>query len=422
MKKDDATLSFDAKTLALPVYQPTLGADVIDVRNLGSETGAYTYDPGYLSTASCESKITFINGGKGVLLYRGYPIEQLAEQMDFLAVCYLLIHGELPDEKEKAAFVSRIQQHTFVDSNIECIFKGFSEDAHPMSMLISTVGALAGQYHAEINIKSSDDRLQLIEMMIAKIPLLVAMCYRHSQGQCFIKPDPSLDYTANFVRCLFGDKDPIDPLFANALDKIFILHADHEQNASTSTVRLAGSTGTDGLAAVVAGIAALWGPAHGGANEATLNMLRTIGDVANIEEYVAKAKNKEDPFRLMGFGHRVYKNHDPRATIMRETCHGILEATDRHNDPTFKVALALEKIAREDPYFIDRKLYPNVDFYSGITLDALNIPSNLFTNIFALARTVGWMAHWHEMLSDPTHKIGRPRQLYSGSAKRDVQR
>lgn len=416
----NATLTYDNQQVELPVHTPTLGNDVIDVRSL-SKAKAYTFDPGYLSTASCESKITFINGEKGILLYRGYPIEQLAEKCNFTQVCHLLLHGNVANAAEQKSFDDRLNAHAHIDKRIENVFQAFDKKAHPMAMLASAVSALAGQYHSSLNIHDAADRLTLAEMIIAKIPVLVAMCYRHAQGKPYLTSQPELGYANNFLHLLFGDEQAINPVFATALDKIFTLHADHEQNASTSTVRLAGSTGTDGFAAVTAGITALWGPAHGGANEACLKMLNEIGDVAHIEKYIAKAKDKDDPFRLMGFGHRVYKNYDPRATIMRETCHAILNELGKHDDPIFKVALSLEKIALEDPYFVERKLYPNVDFYSGVTLNALGFPANIFTNLFALARTVGWVAHWHEMLSDPTHKIGRPRQLYTGSVQRDLE-
>ncbi len=420
MSENKAKLNFDSKAIDLPIYQPSLGQQVIDVSSLGAE-GAFTFDPGFMATASCESKITFINGGEGILLYRGYPIEQLAKHSDFLEVCYLLLHGELPSKTERESFNQRIAEDMSVDPIIINLFKGFSQDAHPMAILTAILAGLSGLYHDQINNASTEDRIDVAIKFIAKMPTIAAMCHRHARGENFLAPRNDLNYAENFMYMLHGNEgeefEP-NPVLCQAMDTIFTLHADHEQNASTSTVRLAGSTGTDPFAAMAAGAAALWGPAHGGANEAALNMLRKIEHIERIPEFIEKAKDKNDPFRLMGFGHRVYKNFDPRANVMREICHSVLEEIGAHDDETFKVAMELEKIAREDQYFIDRKLYPNVDFYSGITQSALGIPSTLFTVIFALGRSVGWASHWHEMLSAP-FKIGRPRQLYTGSTSRD---
>jgi len=419
MANKNASLSFDKKTVDLPIYQPTLGKQVIDVTQLGAN-GAYTFDPGFKATAACKSDITFIDGEKGELLYRGYPIDQLAENASFIEVCYLLLHGELPNQSQLDAFETNIKDNIDVDPIIENIFKGFKKDAEPMAMMIALTGGLAGLYHDEVDITKAEDRIDVAIKLIAKIPTLTAMCKRHNAGEKFIKPRKDLTYAENFLHMLSSksDKDEPNKVIAHALDTIFILHADHEQNASTSTVRLAGSTGTDAYAAFSAGIAALWGPAHGGANEAALKMLEKIEHPSHIDEFVAKAKDKKDPFRLMGFGHRVYKNYDPRAKVMQKICHDILAETGVGDSELFKTAVELEKIALEDPYFIDRKLYPNVDFYSGITQSAIGIPSNLFTVIFTLGRTPGWMSHWHEMLSNP-YNIGRPRQLYTGAARRD---
>lgn len=407
--------------ISLPIEEGTRGQPVINIQQLGKQ-GYFTYDPGFLSTASCESTITYIDGGAGVLLHRGYPIEQLAEHSDYLEVSYLLLNGELPSAEQKADFVNKVTHRTMVHEQIPRFYSGFRRDAHPMAVMVGVVGALSAFYHDELDITNADHRLMAAIRLIAKMPTLAAMCYKYSIGQPFMYPQNNLGYAANFMHMMFNtpceQKEP-NPVLAKALDTIFILHADHEQNASTSTVRLAGSTGANPYACIAAGIGALWGPAHGGANEACLNMLRQIGHVDNISEYIARAKDRDDPFRLMGFGHRVYKNYDPRAKIMRETCHKVLEEVGAHDDPVFKVALKLEKIALEDDYFVERNLYPNVDFYSGITLSALGIPSNMFTVIFALARTVGWIAQWHEMLSDPNNRLGRPRQLYTGYDKRD---
>ncbi len=400
----------------LPIYTPTLGKQVIDISTLGNQ-GAFTFDPGFMSTASCESKITYINGEKGVLLHRGYPINQLAEKKHFLDVAYALVYGDLPDAKQKEAFEAKVKANATVDESILSLLNTLPKNAHPMGMLISLVGALSAIHNLNYDANNPAHREKACIELIAKIPTLSAMCYRHSIGETIIQPDTSLSYAENFLYMVFGKK-PHQTL-AHALDVIFTLHADHEQNASTSTVRLAGSTGTDPYAAVAAGIAALWGPAHGGANEACLNMLKQIGDIAKIPEYLEKAKDKNDPFRLMGFGHRVYKNYDPRATVMRKICHDVLDAVGAHDNPLFKLAMELERIALEDNYFVERKLYPNIDFYSGITLSAVGIPTTMFTVIFALARTSGWMAQWFEMTSSSS-KIGRPRQLYMGEKERNV--
>ncbi len=407
----------------LPIMEGTMGPSVIDIRTLYANTGCFTYDPGFTSTASCSSKITFIDGDAGILLYRGYPIEQLAEKCDFLEVCYLLLKGELPNGAQMKDFVTTVSQHVMVHEQLTRFYSGFRRDAHPMAVLVGVVGALSAFYHDVIDINSPEDRYISAIRLIAKMPNIVAMCHKYSTGMPFIYPKRKLGYAENFMRMMMGD--PCDEYIANpvlirALDRILILHADHEQNASTSTVRLAGSSGANPYACVAAGIACLWGAAHGGANEAVLNMLEEIGDVSNIPEYVKKAKDKNDPFRLMGFGHRVYKNYDPRAKLMRQTCHEVLDELNLNDDRLFKLAMELERIALEDEYFVERKLYPNVDFYSGIVLRALGIPTEMFTAIFALARSVGWIAQWDEMISDPEQKIGRPRQLYRGVAKRDV--
>jgi citrate synthase len=423
-----AKLSFSDGTpdIDLPIYQGTVGPDVIDIRKLYGQTGKFTYDPGFLSTASCSSKITFIDGDKGELLYRGYPIQDLAGNCDFLEVCYLLLNGHLPNEKENAEFQDIIMHHTMVHEQMQFFLRGFRRDAHPMAVLTGLVGAMAAFYHNEIDY--SDPKARVIAQMrlIAKMPTLVAMSYKYSVGQPFIYPDNSLSYTANFMRMMFAtpcEPYKVNPVLVRALDRIFILHADHEQNASTSTVRLCGSSGTNPFAAISAGIACLWGPAHGGANEACLQMLTEIqanGGVEKVGEFIAQVKDKNSNVRLMGFGHRVYKNFDPRAKLMRETCYEVLNELGLENDPLFKLAMTLEKIALEDEYFVSRKLYPNVDFYSGIVQRALGIPTDMFTCIFALARTVGWIAQWEEMITDSEYKIGRPRQLYVGETARKV--
>ena len=408
-----------AAPLELPILKGTIGPDVIDVRSLSS-SGRFTFDPGFMSTASCESQITYIDGDKGVLLHRGYPIEQLAENSDYLETCYLLLNGELPTAAEKEAFVSLIKNHTMVHEQLKNFFNGFRRDAHPIAIMCGVVGALSAFYHDSLDIKDPHHREVSAIRLIAKMPTIAAMAYKYSTGQPIMYPRNDLSYAENFLHMMFNtpcEIKPISPVLAKAMDKIFILHADHEQNASTSTVRLAGSSGANPFACIAAGIAALWGPAHGGANEAVLSMLDEIGDVSNIEKFIAKAKDKDDPFKLMGFGHRVYKNFDPRATVMKATCDEVL-AELGINDPKLELAMRLDEIARNDPYFIERNLYPNVDFYSGIILKAIGIPTSMFTVIFALSRTVGWISHWKEMLSHP-YKIGRPRQLYTGKDKRD---
>jgi len=422
MAEKKAQLSVDGidETIELPIYEGTVGPDVIDVRSLVSN-GVFTYDPGFMSTASCESKITYIDGGKGILLYRGYPIEQLAEKSDFMECCYLLLNGELPSTEEKAAFIDDIKHHTMVHEQIRNLFISFPRHAHPMSVMIGAVGALSAFYHNDLIIDDAEHRQAAAVRLIAKIPTLAAMCYKYSIGQPFMYPRNDLSFSENFLYMMFGtpcEEYIPSPTIADAMDKIFLLHADHEQNASTSTVRLAGSTGANPYACISSGITALWGPAHGGANEAVLDMLNEIGDVKNIPDYIKRVKDKNDPVKLMGFGHRVYKNFDPRAHVLRDAAKEVLEELGHENDPLLKIAKELERIALEDDYFIQRNLYPNVDFYSGIILKAIGIPTNLFTVIFATGRTPGWVAHWHEMISNP-FKIGRPRQLYTGSTFRD---
>lgn len=416
-----ATLAIPGKdAIDLPIYSGTIGPDVVDVGALTGQ-GMFTYDPGFVSTAACESKITYIDGGKGVLLHGGYPIEQLANESDFLETCWLLWHGELPTADEKKDFVEKITMHTMVHDQMNSFFQGFRRDAHPMAILCGVVGALSAFYHDSLNINNEKHRNISAIRLIAKMPTLAAMAYKFSIGQPFIYPRNDLSYAENFLNMMFGtpcDDYKVSPTLAKAMDKIFILHADHEQNASTSTVRLAGSTGTNPFAAIAAGISALWGPSHGGANEAVLDMLNEIGDESRIDEYVAKAKDKNDPFRLMGFGHRVYKNFDPRAKVMKQTADEVLGELGLDNDPLLKIAKRLEQIALEDDYFISKKLYPNVDFYSGIILKAMGIPTSMFTVIFALGRTPGWIAHWNEMIVDKS-RIGRPRQLYTGPTQRD---
>jgi citrate synthase len=420
-----ATLSFSdgSPSLDLPIYRGTVGPDVIDIRKLYASTGKFTYDPGFMSTAACNSSITYIDGDKGELLYRGFPIEQLAVNCDFLETCYLLLNGELPNVAQKAAFVGTVTQHTMVHEQMQFFFRGFRRDAHPMSVLVGTVGALASFYHDSLDITDPHHREVSAIRLIAKMPTLVAMAYKYSIGQPFVYPRNDLSYSANFMRMMFSnpcEEYKINDVLVRALDRILILHADHEQNASTSTVRLSGSSGANPFACIAAGIACLWGPAHGGANEAALNMLKEIGTVDKIPEFVKQVKDKNSGIKLMGFGHRVYKNYDPRAKLMRETCYEVLNELGLENDPLFKLAMALEKVALEDEYFVSRKLYPNVDFYSGIVQSALGIPVSLFTGIFAMARTIGWIAQWNEMISDPEQKIGRPRQLFVGSTTRDV--
>jgi citrate synthase len=402
---------------------PTHGNDCIDIRTLGAKTGLFTYDSGYLSTASCRSTVTFIDGDKGELLYRGYPIEQLAEQCNFLEVAYLLWHGELPDASQKAKFELNIKEHTMVHEQLVKFYQGFRRDAHPMAVLVGVVGALSAFYHEAEDFSDLEHQNISFNRIIAKLPTIVAMAYKYHRGEPFMYPRNDLDYTANFMHMMFAtpcEKYVPNPVLVHALDTIFTLHADHEQNASTSTVRLSGSSGANPYACISAGIACLWGPAHGGANEACLQMLEEIHDVSRVGKYITRAKDKNDDFKLMGFGHRVYKNFDPRAKLMRQVCSDVLSELGLQNDRLFKLAMELEKIALEDEYFIEKKLYPNVDFYSGIVQKALGIPTSMFTCIFALARTVGWMTQWEEMINDPEYKIGRPRQLYIGAARRDV--
>ncbi len=418
-----ATLTVDGKTYEFPVMVGVHGNDVIDIRTLGAKTGMFTYDTGYLSTASCQSKITYIDGDKGELLYRGYPIEQLAETCSFLEVAYLLKNGELPNPTQKTGFEAIIKTHTMVHEQLVRFYQGFRRDAHPMAVMVGIVGALSAFYHDAADFSDAAHRSISFNRMVAKLPTIAAMAYKYNVGQPFMYPRNDLDYTANFLHMMFGTPAEAykpNPVLVRALDIIFTLHADHEQNASTSTVRLAGSSGANPFACISAGIACLWGPAHGGANEACLQMLEEIGDVSRVGEYIKRAKDKNDSFKLMGFGHRVYKNFDPRAKLMGKVCADVLGELGLENDRLFKLAKELEKIALEDDYFIEKKLYPNVDFYSGIVQKALGIPTSMFTCIFALARTVGWMTQWEEMLTDPEYKIGRPRQLYIGAARRDV--
>jgi citrate synthase len=405
----------------LPVLSGSVGPDVIDIRKLYGQTGMFTYDPGYGATGSCESGLTYIDGEKGVLLHRGYPIEQLAEQADFLEVAYLLLNGELPNQEEKTEFDDAITHHTMVHEQLSNFYRGFRRDAHPMAILCGVTGALSAFYHDSTDISDPAQRQIASRRLIAKMPTLAAMAFKYSMGQPFNYPRNNLNYAENFLQMCFAvpaEDYVVDPVLAKAMDKILILHADHEQNASTSTVRLAGSSGANPFACIAAGIASLWGPAHGGANEAVLNMLNEIGDKSRLAEYVERARSKDDPFRLFGFGHRVYKNFDPRAKVMRETCHEVLNKLGI-NDPLLELAMELEELALRDPYFVDKKLYPNVDFYSGIILKALGFPTSMFTVLFAVARTVGWISQWNEMIEDPTQRIGRPRQLYTGPAARD---
>ena len=424
-----ATLSFSngAPSVELPVYQGSIGPDVVDIRKLYGQSGMFTYDPGFLSTAACQSAITYIDGDKGELLYRGYPIEQLAVNCDFLETCHLLLYGNLPNEAQKKDFTSRVTNHTMVNEQMQFFLRGFRRDAHPMAVLTGLVGGLSAFYHDSTDINNPQHREVAAIRLIAKMPTLVAMAYKYGKGEPYMYPRNDLSYAGNFLRMMFGtpcEDYVVNPVLERALDRIFILHADHEQNASTSTVRLCGSSGTNPFAAIAAGVACLWGPAHGGANEACLNMLEDIqrqGGVSKVGEFMEKVKDKNSGVKLMGFGHRVYKNYDPRAKLMQETCNEVLKELGLENDPLFKLAKELEKIALEDDYFVSRKLYPNVDFYSGIVQRAMGIPVNLFTGIFALARTVGWIAQLNEMISDPEYKIGRPRQLFTGSERRDVQ-
>lgn len=419
MADNKAILKVGDDEVELPILSGTAGHDVIDVRALG-KIGKFTFDPGFMATGSCESEITFIDGEKGVLLHRGYSIEDLARSADYLEVVYMLLNGEAPNKAEYDEFKSLITRHTMVHDSVNDFFRGFRRDAHPMAMLCGTVGAMSSFYHDDLDISDANQRLRSAVRLVAKMPTLVAMCYKFNVGQPFVHPRNDLTYAENFLNMMFSvpaEDYKISPAVSRAVDRIFTLHADHEQNASTSTVRLAGSSGANPYACIAAGVASLWGPAHGGANEACLNMLEEIGSVDRIPEFIEKAKDKNDPFRLMGFGHRVYKNYDPRATVMRESCHEVLQELNVQ-DPLLDVAMELERIALEDPYFKEKKLFPNVDFYSGIVLKAIGIPTNMFTCIFALARTVGWVSHWHEMLSQPGQKIGRPRQLYTGKTQR----
>ncbi len=422
MSDKKASLSIDGldEAIDLPVYSGSIGPDVVDVGGLTAK-GMFTYDPGFVSTAACESQITYIDGGKGTLLHRGYPIDQLAEHSDYLETCYLLLYGELPNAEQKANFENTVRYHTMVHDQLTYFFRGFRRDAHPMAILCGVVGALSAFYHDSTDISDEKHREVAAFRLIAKMPTLAAMSYKYSIGQPFMYPDNNLSYGENFLHMMFGtpcEPSNVNPVLAKAMDRIFLLHADHEQNASTSTVRLAGSSGANPFACIAAGIAALWGPSHGGANEAVLNMLQEIGDPERIDEFVARAKDKDDPFRLMGFGHRVYKNFDPRATVLKESCDEVLAELGIENDPLLAIAKRLEQIALEDEYFIEKKLYPNVDFYSGIILKAIGIPTSMFTVIFAVGRTVGWIAHWNEMISG-SYRIGRPRQLYTGHTQRD---
>jgi citrate synthase len=413
----------DGKAVELPVLSGSIGPDVIDIRTLYAKTGMFTFDPGFMATAACKSSITYIDGDAGVLLYRGYPIEQLAQHCDFLETCHLILKGELPNAQQKEQFENTIRRHTMVHEQLSRFYSGFRRDAHPMAVMVGVVGALSAFYHDAMDFSDQEHRDISANRLIAKLPTITAMAYKYNIGQPFMYPRNDLSYTANFMQMMFAVPSEAykpNPVLVRALDRILILHADHEQNASTSTVRLAGSSGANPFACIASGIACLWGPAHGGANEAVLNMLEQIGDVSRVGEYIKRAKDKNDSFRLMGFGHRVYKNYDPRAKLMRETCYEVLNELGLQNDRLFKLAMELERIALEDGYFVEKKLYPNVDFYSGIVQRALGIPKSMFTAIFAMARTVGWIAQWNEMISDPEQKIGRPRQLFTGAQRRDV--
>ena len=421
MSENSATLNADGKTVDMPVKSGTIGPDVVDIRKLYAQTGLFTYDPGFTSTASCDSAITYIDGDEGVLLHRGYPIGQLAEHSSFMEVCYLLMNGDLPSSAELADFSRTITRHTMVHEQLSTFYRGFRRDAHPMAIMCGVVGALSAFYHDSTDISDPEQRTISAHRLIAKMPTIAAMAYKYSVGQPFVYPRNDLSYTGNFLRMTFAvpaEEYYVEPAVEKAMDRIFMLHADHEQNASTSTVRLAGSSGANPFACIAAGIACLWGPAHGGANEAALNMLKEIGTPDKIPHYIVRAKDKNDPFRLMGFGHRVYKNYDPRATVMQDTVREVFDAL-KVKDPLFETALRLEELALNDPYFIEKKLFPNVDFYSGIILSAIGFPTTMFTVLFSIARTVGWVAQWNEMISDPGQKIGRPRQLYTGPVARD---
>jgi len=422
--KETVTLTNNStgKTIELPLLAGSVGPKVMDIRSLYSAQDIFTYDPGYMSTGSCKSAITYIDGDAGVLLHRGYPIDQLAEHGDYLEVAYAILKGDLPNPAQKAKFVNDVTRHSMVHEQINFFFRGFRRDSHPMAVLCGVVGAMAAFYHDSIDINDPHHRMIASYRLIAKMPTVVAWTYKYAMGQPFIYPKNNMGYAENFLHMMFAtpcEEYKVSPVLARAMDRILILHADHEQNASTSTVRLAGSSGANPFACIAAGIASLWGPAHGGANEAVLSMLHEIGSVDRIPEFIAKAKDKDDPFRLMGFGHRVYKNYDPRAKIMQKTCHDVLNELGVHDEPLLKLAIELERIALSDPYFVERKLFPNVDFYSGIIFRAMGIPTSMFTSLFALARTVGWIAQWNEMLTDPDQKIGRPRQLYVGAPKRE---
>jgi citrate synthase len=417
-----AKLAIDGTQLEFPVLDGSIGPAVMDIRTLYAKSGMFTFDPGFLSTAACKSAITYVDGAAGVLLYRGYPIEQLAQQCDFLEVCYLILKGELPNAEQKQQWVNTVKKHTTVHEQLSRLYGGFRRDAHPMAVMVGVVGALSAFYHDATDISDQEHRDLSGIRLIGQIPTIVAMAYKYSIGEPFVRPRSDLDYATNFMHMMFAvPTEPYvpNPVLARALDRVLIVHADHEQGASTSTVRLAGSSGAHPFACVASGIACLWGPAHGGANEAVLNMLEEIGDASRIGQYIKRAKDKSDPFRLAGFGHRVYKSFDPRGRLMRETCHEVLDELGLHDDPVFKLALELERIAIEDEFFVGKKLYPNVDFYSGIVLRALGIPRTMFTAIFAMARSVGWIAHWNEMIAEPDQKIGRPRQLYTGAPRRD---
>jgi len=417
-----AKLTIDGETYELPVYEASIGPKVIDISSLYGAADVFTYDPGFTSTASCQSRITFIDGDKGILLYRGYPIEDLVGHSDHLEICYLLLEGELPNRAQKSEFDHAITYHTMLHEQMNRFYTGFRRDAHPMAITCGVVGALSAFYHDSTDINDPYQRMVASRRLIAKMPTIAAMAYKYSVGQPFVYPRNDLDYASNFLHMCFSvpcEEYKVNPVLARAMDRIFVLHADHEQNASAATVRLAGSSGANPFACIAAGIASLWGPAHGGANEAALNMLEEIATPDRIPEFIDRAKDRDDPFRLMGFGHRVYKNYDPRARIMQASCHEVLDATGLRNEPLLQVAMELEKIALEDDYFVERKLYPNVDFYSGIILRALGFPKSMFTVLFAVARTVGWVAQWKEMVEDPDQRIGRPRQLYIGSARRE---